>query len=302
MLFCSELFSDNNGHSHIFILPFYFIIIFYQGIYNYAWTRLETEDDACLVTQNDLFDDCCYVKCSICQDYQLDQEGSVVHEGTTMACSEIENYFMGANEITQGSEQCGRIQQEHWNNCCYDLPCNLCVSGDSQHELLVNQPVLYMGVNRTCGDWSVLAEGELSQGDVCVATKNDLSDSCCFKECSLCRDTGSLIKWNQPLTYDGLASTCLDVYMNLRSEKVQDGDDRCQSVQFTVSNECCHKMPTNQCSLCQSSNGTFLNTNWNSEVNYQGEIVTCGDVNAMLSSEELDGILCLSARDDLWNQ
>jgi len=60
-------------------------------------------------------------------------------------------------------------------------------------------------------------------------------------------------------------------------------------------------MPTNQCSLCQSSNGTYLNTNWNQEVDYQGEKLTCGDINALLSTEELDSILCLSARDDLWN-
>jgi len=272
------------------------------GIYNYLWTRLETEDDACLVTQNDLFDDCCYDKCSICQDYQLDQEMIVTHEGTSMGCSEIENHFIGMNQITQASDHCAKIQQEHWNSCCYDVPCEICVSGDSEYELLVNDYSKYMGVNRTCGDWSVLSEGELSQSDVCKTTQSDLFDSCCFKECNLCKDQGWTINWNRPLTYDGLASTCLDVYMNLRSERVQDGHDRCQSVQFTVSQECCQKNPTNQCSLCQSSNGTFLNTNWNSEVNYQGEIITCGDVNALLSPEELDSILCLSARDDLWNQ
>jgi len=272
------------------------------GIYNYAWTRLETEDDACLVTHHDLFEQCCYVKCNICGDYQLDQERVVVHDGISMACSEIQNSFVGLNQIEQGSEQCARIQQQHWTDCCYDIPCNLCMSGDSEYELLVNQPVLYMGVNRTCGDWSVLAEAELSQSDVCKATKNKLFDSCCFKACSLCKGTDWLVNWNHLLTYEGLASTCLDVYMSLRSEKVHDGDNQCQSIQFTVSHECCNKIPINQCSLCQSSNGTYLNTNWNNEVNYQGKLVTCGDVNAMLSSEELDGSLCLSARDDLWIQ
>ena len=59
-------------------------------------------------------------------------------------------------------------------------------------------------------------------------------------------------------------------------------------------------MPSNQCSLCQSTNGTYLNTNWNADVTYQGESVTCSDVNAMLSSEEMDSILCQSAREDLW--
>lgn len=272
------------------------------GIYNYLWTRVETEDDACLVTQNDLFESCCYTKCSICQDYQLDQDALVMHEGTSMACSELENHYFGFNQITQESEECARIQQAHWNRCCYDVPCGLCMSGDFNFELLVSKTVMYLGVNRTCGDWSVLAELELSQSDTCTAIKDDLFENCCFRECSLCKDPSYSINWNRQLTYDGLASTCLDVYMNLRSEQVQDGDDRCQSVQFTVAHECCHKMPLNQCSLCQASNGTFINTNWNSQVIYQGEGVTCGDVNAMLSSEELDSILCLSARDDLWFQ
>ena len=31
-------------------------------------------------------------------------------------------------------------------------------------------------------------------------------------------------------------------------------------------------------------------------MNYQGELITCGDVNAMLSSEELDSSRCLAAR------
>lgn len=271
------------------------------AIHNYLSTKHEIEDDECVVTQNELFDDCCYLKCSLCQDYQLDPEMLVTHEGITMGCSEIENHFIGLNEITQDSEKCARIQQEHFNSCCFDVPCDICAIGEVDYELLLNEPVTYMGVNRTCGDWSALASEELSQGDVCRTTKADLFDSCCFKECNLCMDPGWVINWNHPLTYDGLASTCLDVFMNLRSERVQDGDDLCQSVQFTVSHECCLKMPTNQCSLCQSSNGTYLNTNWNQEVTYQSEELTCGDVNALLSTEELDSILCLSARDDLWN-
>jgi hypothetical protein len=271
------------------------------GIHNYLSTRHEIEDDECVVTKNDLFDDCCYPKCRLCQDYQLDPEMLVTHEGITRGCSEIENHFIGLNEITEGSETCGRIQQEHFDSCCYDVPCNICAIGEVDFELLVYEPVVYMGVNRTCGDWSVLASEELSQGDVCKTSKADLFDSCCFKECSLCTDPGWVINWNKPLTYDGLASTCLDVYMNMRSDMVQDGDDLCQSIQFTVSQECCLKMPKNQCSLCQSNNGTYLNTNWNQEVNYQGEKLTCGDINALLSAEELDSILCISARDDLWN-
>lgn len=122
------------------------------------------------------------------------------------------------------------------------------------------------------------------------------------RECNLCKDPSQAVNWNHPLSYDGLASTCLNVYMNLRNEMVQDGDETCLSVRYTVSNECCYKIPTNQCSLCQHVNGTYLNTNWNSEVTYQGEVVTCGDVNALLSAEELDGLLCQSAREDLWSQ
>ena len=90
--------------------------------------------------------------------------------------------------------------------------------------------------------------------------------------------------------------------MNLRSERIQDGDDKCRSIQYTVSHECCYKLPTNQCFMCQASDGTFLNTNWNVEVSYQDKRMTCGDVNAILSSEEVDGELCLGARDSFWNE
>lgn len=260
------------------------------------------ENDACLATQNELFDRCCYEKCSICQDYQLDEEMTVTQNGTIMGCSEIDNHFIGLNQITQDSDQCRHIQQDHFDSCCYDIPCDLCSSGDIQYELLVNDHVVYMGVNRTCGDWSVVAEGGLSQSDACKTSKEDLFGSCCFKECNLCQGQEFSISWNQQLTFDGLSSTCLDVYMNLRNERIQDGDERCQSVQSAVAHNCCIKMPTHQCSLCQHSNGTYLNTNWNIEVDYQGQTVTCGDVNARLSSEEIDSFVCLSARDDYWYQ
>ena len=272
-----------------------------SGIYNYLITRIETDDDTCIATTNDLFDECCYDKCSLCQDYQLDQEAVTVHNGTSMGCSEIENYFISLNQIRQGSEQCLSLQQTHFEDCCYDIPCNLCMTGDSTNELLIDEPVTFMGRNRTCGDVSVLVESEMSQSDVCKTTKSNISDRCCFKPCNIC-DQGWAMDWNHALSYEGLASTCLDVYTSLRSERVADGDDRCVSIQYTVSNECCYKMPTNQCALCQSSNGTFLNTNWNYEVTYLGATVTCGDISAMLSSEELDSAVCLTARDEFWNK
>ena len=271
------------------------------GIYNYLSTRMETDHDSCLVTRNDLFDTCCYDKCSICQGYQLNQMGLVEYQGTQMSCSEIENHFVGLHQITQGSDECQSLQSNFFDDCCYDIPCELCLEGDAKHELLSDKPVVYQGVNRTCSTWSVLAESELSQSDVCAITKHDLFRSCCFKKCNLCKDPRQTINWNKPLTYDGLASTCMDVFMNLRSEGIQEGNDRCQSVQYAVSHECCYEAPQNQCSLCQTSDGSFINTNWNNQLLYQGEDVTCGDVNAMLSTKELDSSICLSTRDELWD-
>ncbi len=34
---------------------------------------------------------------------------------------------------------------------------------------------------------------------------------------------------------------------------------------------------------------------------HQGEKLTCGDINVLLSTEELVSILCLATRDNLWN-
>jgi chitinase len=272
------------------------------GIHNYLSTRVEAEDDVCIVAQHDLFEKCCYDKCSLCQSYRLNNEAVVIMDDVKMSCSEIENNFIGLNQITQGSEQCSLLQQQHFNNCCYDVPCDVCEEDDMSYELLVQSPATYKGSNITCGEVAMLAKQEMSQSDVCKTTKNNLFASCCYKQCNLCKNTGWAIEWNKKLTFDNLASTCLDVFMNLRSEMIQQGDDKCQSIQYTVSYECCYKLPTNQCSLCQASNGTFLNTNWDSEVKYQEKKMTCGDVHAILSSEEIDGALCLEARETLWSQ
>lgn len=271
------------------------------GIHNYLSTRVEADDNMCIGTQIDLFDICCYDKCRLCHDYQLDMEAVVEHDGNSMGCSEIENSVFVLNQTAHGTKECLATHKQHFDECCYDIPCSLCTIGDKRHELLVSDPVTFQGMTRTCGEVSVLMEAEMSQSEICKNTKHEVFDTCCFQQCELCTDPGWAVDWNRPLSYDGLASTCIDVYMNLRNEMVAAGDDRCLTVQHTLSEACCYKIPSNQCSLCQNSNGTFLNTNWNYEVTYQGASITCSDVSAMLSSEELDSLLCLSTRDQLWN-
>jgi hypothetical protein len=270
------------------------------AIHNHLATRVSLEDDMCLTTQNDLFEECCYDKCSLCEDYQLDPNVNVDHDGASMGCSEFETNFFGINEVTRGSEQCAKIQQQHFNDCCYDIPCQLCKSGDLKYELMPGEHVMFENRNRTCGDTSVLLESEMSQSDVCKTTKDALFDTCCFMQCNICK-TGWAVNWNHDLQLEGLASTCMDVYTSLRSERIKEGSDKCESIKFAVEHECCYKLPNNQCALCQNSNGTFLNTNWNNEVEYQGATRTCSDLNAILGSEELDSIICLTARDDYWD-
>lgn len=271
------------------------------GIHNHLATRIETEDDMCLKSQNDLFELCCYDKCSLCENYQIDPNVNVIHDGTSMGCSEFETNFFGLNEITRGSDECSIIQQQHFNDCCYDIPCQLCQSGGLKYELMADKHVMYEGKNRTCGDASVLLEAHLSQTDMCLDAKDEIFDTCCFMQCKLCKEPAYAVNWNYDLQIEGLASTCMDVYTGLRSEGIKEGDDKCESIKFAVSHECCYKLPTNQCALCLNSNGTFLNTNWNNEVTYQGVTKTCSDVNAILGSEELDSAICLIARDEFWS-
>lgn len=87
-----------------FVVVYYVIILF-------AMISVLTQPQRFLAA---FFVQCCYARCSICQDYQLDQEMFVTHDGSKMACSEIENHYMGMNQITKASEQCARIQQQHW--------------------------------------------------------------------------------------------------------------------------------------------------------------------------------------------
>jgi hypothetical protein len=271
------------------------------GIHNHLATRVEVEDDMCLKTQNALFDSCCYDKCNLCENFQLNPNVNVMHEGTSMGCSEFETNYFGLNEITRESDQCAIIQQQHFNDCCYDIPCQLCQSGDLSYELMAEELVTFENKNRTCGDVSVLLESHLSQDDICLSTRDDIFDACCFMQCKLCKEPTYAVNWNYELDIEGLASTCMDVFTSLRSEGIKEGDDKCESVKFAVSHECCYKLPTNQCALCLNSNGTFVNTNWNNEVTYQGVTRTCSDLNAILGSEELDSAICLMARDEYWS-
>ena len=263
------------------------------GIHNHLATRVEMEDDMCLTTQSDLFGSCCYDKCNICENFQLNPNVNVVHEGTLMGCSEFDTNYFGLNEITRESDQCAMIQQQHFNDCCYDIPCQLCRFGDLSYELMTEELVMFKDRNRTCGDVSVLLESHLSQDDICLSTKDDIFGACCFVQCKLCEEPTYAVNWNYKLNIEGLASTCMDMYTSLRSEGIKDGDHKCESIKSTVSHECCYKLPKNQCAVCLNSEGTFVNTNWNNEVTYQGLRTTCSDLNAILSSEELDSAVIL---------
>lgn len=218
-----------------------------------------------------------------------------------MSCSEVENHFFSTERIAQGSEECNAIHEQHFDDCCYDIPCDLCMSETEQYNILTSSEVFFNGAARTCGDVSVLVKAEMSQSDVCTSARDDAFDTCCYKQCDLCDEPKWVVDWNHPLTFEGAESSCLDAYMMLYSEKVEEESDRCGWVRDTLGSECCYRLPSNQCSLCQTSDGKYLSTNWNYGVFYKDAAVTCGDVNALLSAEELDSDTCLVARDQLWD-
>jgi len=269
------------------------------AIFNALFSREEQESETCAMVTNDLAEQCCYNKCSLCGPLQTNTAVSVEHDGTQLGCGEFDSYIFASNFIVEGSEECAAFQTDYKDECCYDIACNLCAKGDTIYTPKEDEPVTYGGEQTTCGEVTNFLTQSMSQSNNCLAAQENIFDTCCFQQCELC-DPGHSINWASSTTFNGMTQTCTDVYWMLISESVESKNPVCNSVR-DVASDCCYKIPSQQCTLCRDENGVTYNTRWNTEVTVNGVSKTCGDFNTLLSTQEGDSTTCSTAKEQIFD-
>jgi biotin carboxyl carrier protein len=269
-------------------------------IFNALYTREEKESQTCSMVSADLASECCYNKCSLCGDLQLDASTSVDHSGTKVGCSEFDSFVFASNLITEGTDECSMFQTEYRDTCCYDIPCNLCSKGDKMYTIKEEASVTYGGTPTTCSDVSDFLSQDMSQSNNCLAAQENIFDDCCFQPCEMCSGAGESINWASSTTFNGVTQTCTDVYWMLINDGIETTNPVCNGVS-QLSRDCCFRMPAYQCTLCRDDNGVTYNTRWMEEVKVGGVTKTCGDFNTLLSTQEADSLTCTSAREEIFD-
>jgi biotin carboxyl carrier protein len=269
-------------------------------IFNALYTREEAESQTCSMVSADLASQCCYDKCSLCGNLQLDGSVTVDHSGTTFGCSEFDSFVFASNLITEGTEECSMFQAEYRDTCCYDVPCNLCSNGDKLFSIKEEASVSYGGSQTTCSDVSDFLSQDMSQSNNCLAAQENIFNDCCFQQCEMCPNAGESINWASTTTFNGVTQSCTDVYWMLINDGIETTNPVCNGVS-QLSSDCCFKMPTLQCTLCRDDNGVTYNTRWMEEVKVGGVTKTCGDFNTLLSTQEADSLTCTSAREAIFD-
>jgi hypothetical protein len=269
-------------------------------IFNALNTREEADSDTCSMVTADLASKCCYDKCSLCGDLQLNAAMSVENDGVKIGCSEFDSFIFASNMITEGTEECSAFQTEYRETCCYDVPCGLCSKGDKLYSIKEDASVTYGGTQTTCSDVSDFLAQEMSQSNNCLAAQENIFNDCCFQQCEMCPGAGETINWAATTTFNGMTQSCTDVYWMLVNDSIESTNPICSGVS-QLAPDCCYKMPSNQCTLCRDDNGVTYNTRWIEEVTVGGVTKTCGDFNTLLSTQEADSQTYASAREEIFD-
>ena len=271
-------------------------------IFNTLFSREEHESETCSILRQDLASQCCYSKCSLCGDLQVNAALSVMHDETRLGCSEFDSYIFASNLVTEGTDECSQFQQEHGESCCYDVQCSLCARGNDIWTTKEDAIVPYGGSDVTCGEVAnFLYQKSMSQDNVCIAAQENIFNNCCFKQCEMCSEAGSTINWAANTVFKGQAMSCTDVYWSLMSDAIEVGHPTCSAI-GQVSGDCCYQIPQSQCTLCKDDNGVTYNTRWNKDVTVNGVTKTCGDFNTLLSTQEDDSQTCSLAKDEIFSE
>ncbi|KAL9186471.1 hypothetical protein ACHAXT_005709 [Thalassiosira profunda] len=140
-------------------------------------TRFEPSSEQCSDVMNQHFSDCCFEKCSLCGDSNLDWDASV-------KCHELDSSIFVEQGIGADSSRCEMSQSFYSTACCIEAPenpCLLCRSHAGAHfDMLGEALVSYDGERKTCLEvyHSLYSRREQSSTH-CLDAQHLLAGSCC---------------------------------------------------------------------------------------------------------------------------
>jgi hypothetical protein len=146
--------------------------------------KIESSSTQCTEAKNDHFDTCCFQKCSICGDLQMDWEATIFYNGSEVSCHQLEGKVFYEKGIGMTSDTCVTSQELYKSACCIDPPqnpCNLCRSGDNEFRLKSEVNVVSAtGETESCLEvFQTLLSRREQSSQQCLSAQNELQSKCC---------------------------------------------------------------------------------------------------------------------------
>lgn len=141
----------------------------------------DQQSELCVSSQAALFDGCCYKKCSLCNEKLLAWDRTVRYNNQILSCEELDSMFT-LGSVTEDSDLCDVMRSAYSSICCFRRPrdkCNLCEE-PSLTSVNTHSFVKTRSSSKHCMDIvNSLAEREEQGSEVCNATRQAFSKTCC---------------------------------------------------------------------------------------------------------------------------
>ena len=151
---------------------------------NMISATFQSSNAQCTESKKTLAERCCFQRCSLCGDYNLDWEATVLLSGKEVPCHEVDDIFL-KEEITVDSSRCEISRSFYADTCCIrppEVPCNLCsLNGiNVGKQPISNSRVSYNGEFKSCLEvyHSLYARREQFSKH-CTDAQKELFDDCC---------------------------------------------------------------------------------------------------------------------------
>jgi len=146
-------------------------------------TRLDPSSAQCTDAKNEHFESCCFERCSICGNSNLDWEATVFFSGEEVLCHELDREIVVEEEIAAGSSRCEMSQSFYAESCCIEPPvepCNICSMSGIHYTMNSSTKVSFDGEVKTCLEmYHSLFSRHEQHSEQCIGAQEELFGQCC---------------------------------------------------------------------------------------------------------------------------
>ena len=226
---------------------------------NFLYQQEMSQGNACLAAQENIFSDCCFQQCELCQaGATVNWAATTSFNGMDQSCTDI-YWLLISESIEAGTQECSSMSQVS-NDCCYEVPsqqCTLCKDDNgANYNTRWNKEVTVNGMTKTCGDFNSLLATQENDSQTCSMAKDAIFNDCCFAgsdtlvaianqvstesdaPCNLCQPGQVGIKGD--VIFNNNPTTCEEVY-NFLIDSFTESETTCKSAQVKLSEDCCRE-------------------------------------------------------------